>query len=402
MQKRNVIALSGMLTLLLLGVVYAWSVFSGPLEKEFGWQRSQTSMAFSICMSMFCVGGLISGFLQKKFSSRVALWGCAFAMGAGFGLASRVTSLTELYMTYGLLVGLGVGLAYNAVLSTVLRWFPDRTGFISGLLMMAFGFGGMVLGASGSLLVKDIGWRLTFFAIGVAFPVVILLCSTVMAPPRSGQVYSENSAACRGQRREDITASLMLQRPSFWIFFAWSSLLSAAGLMLIAHSVPFMAGMSIGADEAALLAGIVSVCNGFGRVIVGGLYDKIGRARVMLLVGAGFCIAGGILLYALRIGDIRLAVIGFVLIGLSFGGVLPMNAVFIRSFYGEANYPVNFSMVNMVLIVASFLGPYVAGLLHGTSGSYAPMTIFIILLGGLGTGLTIVLNKCREAREYGI
>ena len=137
-------------------------------------------------------------------------------------------------------------------------------------------------------------------------------------------------------------------------------------------------------------------------MIVGGLYDKIGRARVMLLVGAGFCIAGGILLYALRIGDIRLAVIGFVLIGLSFGGVLPMNAVFIRSFYGEANYPVNFSMVNMVLIVASFLGPYVAGLLHGTSGSYAPMTIFIILLGGLGTGLTIVLNKCREAREYGI
>lgn len=402
MQQRNMTAISGMLTLLLLGVVYAWSVFAGPMEKEFGWQRSQTSMAFSICMSMFCLGGLISGLLQKRFSSRIALWGCALAMGTGFCLASRATSLTALYLTYGLLVGLGVGLAYNAVLSTVLRWFPERTGFMSGLLMMAFGLGGMVLGASGSLLVKAIGWRLTFLAFGVVFPVVTVLGSMLMAPPKTGQLRAANLADRVSCGREDIPALRMLRRPSFWVFFAWSSLLSAAGLMLIAHSVPFLEGMSIGVDEAALLAGVVSVCNGGGRVIAGSLYDKIGRARVMLLVGAGFCIAGCILLGALRTGDTRLAVVGFVLTGLSFGGVLPMNAVFIRLFYGETNYPVNFSMVNMVLIVASFLGPYVAGVLHGANGSYVPMTIFIILLGGLGTGLTILLDRCNEAREYGI
>ena len=120
--------------------------FVAPLEAEFGWSRTQTSAVFTISMIFFCLGGIVSGIIIKKKTARFILTVAAICLCAGFCCASSIHTVGGLYIAYGVLCGTGVGLAYNCNISTVLKWFPDRAGFISGLLLMCFGCGGMVLG----------------------------------------------------------------------------------------------------------------------------------------------------------------------------------------------------------------------------------------------------------------
>ena len=148
--------------LLCLGLIYAWSVFRTPLEAEFGWSKAETSITFSISMMMFCLGGLASGMITGKKGPRCPLVLCALFLLAGFLAASRVSTLYGIYITYGGICGFGVGLGYNSTISAVVKWFPDKRGLISGIMLMGFGFGGMLLGTLGAKLITALGWRKTF------------------------------------------------------------------------------------------------------------------------------------------------------------------------------------------------------------------------------------------------
>lgn len=394
--KRWLLVLVSVFALLLLGLIYAWSIFVKPLEQEFLWQRSETSMAFSICMSMFCLGGIFAGFFLRRYSSRLVLLICAVCLGAGFTLASLISSLTGLYATYGVLVGFGVGAGYNAILSSVLRWFPEKVGFVSGLLMMGFGFGGMVLGTLGSMLLESMGWRSTFMVIGVVLAVIIALCSFFIAPPNSAEAARlANSSRAAKVTGLEVSTKNMLKMPSFWLYFCWASLLTGAGLMLIGHAVPLVGGLGALPERAAFLAGFISVFNGLGRVLMGFAFDRLGYKWVMRMVSIGFIVSGIILICALKAVSIPFALVGFILAGLSFGGVLPCNSSVIGTFYGMRNYAMNFSMINMCAIVASFLGPYFAGVLHTSSGSYSSMVFMMACFGLAGLVLAFFVRTPR-------
>lgn len=140
-QIRWLYLLLSVVLLLCLGLIYAWSIFRVPLESEFGWSKAETSITFSISMMMFCLGGVVSGVLTERRGVRTTLILCAVLLAAGFMSASGVHSLWGIYAAYGGLAGLGAGLGYNAVISTIVKWFPDRQGFVSGMSLMGFGFG---------------------------------------------------------------------------------------------------------------------------------------------------------------------------------------------------------------------------------------------------------------------
>lgn len=153
MGKRMLII--GAFLMLFLGLIYAWSLFAAPLEAEFGWSRSQTSVTFSISMITFCLGSIMSGFILKKRPPRNVLLISAVLFLIGFFMTSRITNIWGLYLSYGVLCGLGVGLSYNAILSTVPKWLPGRGGFATGTLLMGMGLGSLILGYNGE---KDNGY----------------------------------------------------------------------------------------------------------------------------------------------------------------------------------------------------------------------------------------------------
>ena len=394
--NRWVYAIVGVIVLLFAGLVYAWSVLSTPIAAEFAdWSKAQLSMTFTIVMIMFCIGSLLCGLLTGKLSAKMAVRIGAVLFLLGFFLASRTQSLAMLYIGFGVLCGLSSGLCYNAVMSTMVRWFPDRPGLISGVLLMGFGGGSFIIGKlyQAWTLVEIGGWRASFLVMGIIIFVVLAICSFFFVAPGADFVApaAKNSKAAVKIAGKEYKPLEMVKKPSFWLYYVWAIALSAAGLALIsqASGVVWEASASQTAGAVATIVGLISICNALGRVLFGGMYDKYGRSLSMQLVNILFIITSGVLILALAAKSVVVVIIGFILGGLAYSGITPTNSAFCRAYFGPANYPVNFSLINSNLIFASF-GSTVSGALFDASGSYN-VTFFLII------GLAVVGILCSLA-----
>ena len=394
--NRWVYAIVGVIVLLFAGLVYAWSGLSTPIAAEFAdWSKAQLSMTFTIVMIMFCIGSLLCGLLTGKLSAKMAVRIGAVLFLLGFFLASRTQSLAMLYIGFGVLCGLSSGLCYNAVMSTMVRWFPDRPGLISGVLLMGFGGGSFIIGKlyQAWTPVEIGGWRASFLVMGIIIFVVLAICSFFFVAPGADFVApaAKNGKAAVKAAGKEYKPLEMVKKPSFWLYYVWAIALSAAGLALIsqASSVVWEASASQTAGAVATIVGLISICNALGRVLFGGMYDKYGRSLSMQLVNILFIVTSGVLILALTAKSVVVVIIGFILGGLAYSGVTPTNSAFCRAYFGPANYPVNFSLINSNLIFASF-GSTVSGALFDASGSYN-VTFFLII------GLAVVGILCSLA-----
>ena len=166
MNKRCFYALCGTLTLLVVGLVYSWSVIGKTIAASYpDWSQKTLSTTFTVTMAMFCVGGFLAGLLSKKISARIFIILAGVFYAVGFVVASMATTPIILYMGFGVLSGLGTGFAYNAVMGTISAWFPDKQGLISGILLMGFGFSSFIVGKLFAYLAPADGtdtWRMVF------------------------------------------------------------------------------------------------------------------------------------------------------------------------------------------------------------------------------------------------
>lgn len=375
----------GVVLLLFLGLIYAWSVFRGPLMEDIGAGVANT---FTITMIMFCFGGLLGGIVNGKASPKVTLVLCLIFVFAGVFCTSLVHSAVGVFLTYGVCYGLGVGLGYNTVISTVLKWFPDQQGLASGILLMGFGFGSMLLGMVASTMMASMGWRVTFKVLALALGVVILLCTFVLRPASDSFVQNMTQGSGKANSAaEELNTAGMLARRNFWLFFLWAIILSAAGLIVINTSTPY-AERFVGSGAAAGVAGIVSIANGGGRVIFGGLFDRIGY-RLTMLLNCAVCVAAGfVLLASLSSMSTPVLILAFILTGISYGGAPTSSSAFTAFFFGRKYYAVNFPIMNLNLIVASLVGPILAN-----TFSYHVGFTAIIAFGVAGVVLTLLLKK---------
>ena len=381
----------GTVMLLFLGLIYAWSIFRQPLSEQFpSWTARDLSMNFTISMTFFCLGGFFGGRLSKRFSPKTLAIAAAVMLFCGFFGAAQLldpsapdASLWVLYIFYGFLTGGGVGVGYNAIISSVTRFFPDKAGVASGVLMMGFGLGGLILGSLVSALIESNGIYSALTILSVAVPVVVVLGAFALRRP---QAQASGAPAAE----EGYTPMQMLKTPAFWFFEIWGILIAAAGLLVINDAV----GIAAFFGAPAIVGLLVSVLNGGGRIVIGAVYDRFGRktaqvVNTLCLTGAGvLLVAGGLL------GAAALVALGLLLVGLSYGGTPTMNAAVIRGDYGDKHYPVNFSICNFQLIPAAVIGPIISSaLLDGFDGSYIPAFVMIIALSLAAMVMVALLQK---------
>lgn len=378
----------GVVLLLFLGLIYAWSVFRAPLEAEFGWSKAETSVTFSISMMMFCLGGLVSGIVTGRRGPRFTLSCCAACLLVGFAAASRISTLPGIYVTYGGFCGFGVGLGYNATISTTMKWFPDKQGLVSGITLMGFGFGGMLLGTLGASLITALGWRTTFLIFAVVFAVIMLAGALVLRTADDAFVEAVAAGGKKKEAVEEVPWQDMLRRRNFWLCFLWAIILSAAGLAIINESTTYAASFVDGdLTRAAAIAGVVSIANGAGRVISGQLFDTAGYRTTMLSISVLYAASTAALVASLKTGSLPVLAAAFLLVGLAYGGVPPTNSAFVAYFFGRKHYALNFSIINMNLIAASYLGPLCGG------GSYMGIFMAILVFALVGAVLTLLVKK---------
>ena len=396
--NRWVYAIVGVIVLLFAGLVYAWSVLSTPIAAEFtDWSKAQLSMTFTIVMIMFCIGSLLCGLLTGKLSAKMSVRIGAVLFLLGFFLASRTQSLAMLYIGFGVLCGLSSGLCYNAVMSTMVRWFPDRPGLISGVLLMGFGGGSFIIGKlyQAWTPAEIGGWRASFLVMGIIIFVVLAICSFFFVAPGADFVApaAKNSKAAVKIAGKEYKPLEMVKKPSFWLYYVWAIALSAAGLALIsqASGVVWEASASQTAGAVATIVGLISICNALGRVLFGGMYDKYGRSLSMQLVNILFIATAAILIFALSSRSVTVVIIGFIVGGLAYSGVTPTNSAFCRAYFGPAHYPVNFPLINSNLIFTSF-GSTISGALFDASGSYNSTFFLIIGLAAAGIVCSLAIS----------
>ena len=375
----------GVVAMLFAGVLYAWSILKSPLAGEFGWSASALALNFTLAMSFFCIGGLLGAQISKRAGHRVALLAAGILSAAGFALTAALggRSVAVLYLTYGVLAGSGIGIAYNVVIATVSAWFPDKKGLCSGCLMMGFGASALILGnAANSLFKSSLGWRTTYVILGAAICAVLVLAGFLLKKPDAQTVLPQpktaKKAGAENFERQDYTSRQMLCRPSFWMAFISISFLAAVGSSVISFAKDL--ALSVDAPEALAvsLVGVLSVCNGLGRILTGALFDAIGRRKTMLIANAVTIGAATVTLVAVSVGSLPLCIAGLCLTGISYGACPTITAAFTSSFFGMKYFSTNMALMTFTVMGGSLIATLSNKVLEVTGGYSAT---FAMLLG---------------------
>ncbi len=372
---------AGALMLLFLGLIYAWSIFKVPLNGVYpDWTVSQISLTFTISMICFCLFGFLGGKLQVILSPRTIglVGGCLIFLGF-FGVsfldaADSAGSLIKLYLLYGILCGGGVGMCYNVIISTVNKWFPDKQGLASGIMLMGFGFGGIILGSIVDFLIGETSVFVTFRILAIAILIVMGIGSFFLKRP---EVVAGQGAVAEGR---NFALGEMLKTGAFWCFFIWSVFINSAGLLVINSAAPI--ALAFGAP--AVLGLIISVFNGAGRVIIGATFDRIGRKWTMFLDLLIMLLAGACLMLGAVAAGVSFIMIGLLLTGIAYGGSPTISAAFVHSTFGPKNFPVNFSVANFSLMPAAIIGPMISSWLIEKSGGAYNTTFLMVMALAIG------------------
>lgn len=392
MMRKNyaLIAVSDCVLLLFSGLVYSWSVFKKPLAGTFGWTDGQLTWTFTICMACFCLGGFMAAKITKKVKHNYVVIAAGVVIFLGFLSASQMTQLWQLYISYGVMVGFSVGAVYNCVLATGNAWYKGRAGMMSGLFLMCFGAGSLIFGPLSTVLMNSIGWRKTFIILGLLFLAVFAVTSFQVIMPLNSEMNIANKKA--STKAFDVATRDMLKRADFWIYFAWSTLLSAVGLGFVGQVFTVSSSFGLTDMTSSYMVSLVAICNGIGRLCFGSIFDIKGRKLTMNLISVMTVLAASVLILAVSSNVTVLLYAAFILLGLGFGGITPTNSNFIRNYYGCANYSTNFSIINFNLLISVFIGQFVGSIIYMNTGGYFYPAIAMLVLSVFGAGFSTRLK----------
>jgi MFS family permease len=387
-----------------LGTVYAWSVYTQPLQAAFGWTSTQATAPFSIAIFFLGVGAVIGGRWQDRAGPRrVALTG-ALLWGAGnllAGLGTARFGAGWLYFTYGVMGGLGLGLGYVTPVAAVTKWFPDRRGLGSGLVVGGFGLGAFLYAhllrslpafsgtpspASASAVLE------AFTASGVAFAILGGAGALLLRDPPAPSPAS----AAEMPAGYDFTPGLMVRTPQFWAAFAMLFLNVTAGILFISNAVPIM--REVTGTTLAVAAGVygtIALANALGRFLWGAVSDRVGRraafAAIYLLQIAVFLVVG-------RFHSLWTVAPLFALVLLCYGGGFGVMPSLVADWFGTRHLGVNYGWVLLAWSAAGVVGPGFVAAVKDRTGTYAGALPATAVLLGVAVLLTIFVRAPGAAR----
>ena len=359
------VVVGGVLMNLALGALYAWSVFVAPLEKEFGWRRTQTSLTYTIAVVTFALTFIVAGRLQDKRGPRLCAFLGTILVSAGFFLSSFTSSLTFLYTTLGLIVGIGNGFGYSTPTPVASKWFPDKRGLVVGIMVAGYGAASFLLALFVPNMIATIGWRAAVRILAGIFLVMGLVATALMRNPPPGYRPAGWTPPATSVSRRDFTTAEMLRTPQFYMLWVAFCLGTTAGQMTISQIVPF----AVSAGGVASVALLVGACgNAGGRILSGWLSDAVGRLttlRIMVLASAVAMPA----LFAFR-QELVLLYTLLAVVYWCYGTQLSVFATTTADLYGTKNLGMNYGALFSAWGAAGVIGPLVAGRVFDATKSY--------------------------------
>lgn len=395
-----IVVAGGVLIMLILGVTYTWSVFKGPLVERFGWSQSEAQLAFSVMLASFAATMIPAGMLNDRKGPRIVALAGGILLGLGFIATSYfATTPLLLYATYGVMVGAGVGLAYGMPLAAGVKWFPNKRGLVSGIIMFGFGFSSLIVALVANWLIGMLGIMQTFLYLGVAFIFIVSIGAMLLRNPPAEKISKAKAKAKAAVKAIDFGAMQVIRTRSFWMLWLMFMLAGAAGLMVIGDLANFAKlsfttqhGMTAesAASLGALLVGVTAIFNGLGRILAGWASDKMGRTKVMLVMFGAQALFVGSAVFLSALSPWALFA-SMACIGICFGANFSLFPATSADYFGTKNAGVNYGMLFTAYGVGGILGPQAMAFMLDSAkaakgslavGDYlAPFMLLAVLVG---------------------
>jgi OFA family oxalate/formate antiporter-like MFS transporter len=392
----------GMIINLCLGSIYSWSVFKAPLKAFLETSGPEVSasdlqLPFMIFLACFAIAmPLSAGFIEKHGPRKVVIVGGALT-GLGWLLASMSSSIMMMVATYGIVGGIGVGIAYGVPVAMSGRWFPDKRGLAVGLTVLGFGFSAFFTANIANVLIAASGVMQTFRVFGIAFIIIMVVLATPLVFPPSGWMpagWAPPAPKPGAAEKCELKRQEMLKTKTFYGLWLCYFIGCLAGLMAISISADVAGEVGTAAVAALLLGfspvGFFAIFNGGGRPVFGTLTDKLTPKNAAILSFVLIIIAS-LLIWKIQTAPIY--ILSFAILWGCLGGWLAIAPTSTASFFGVGDYPRCYGMVFLAYGAGALVGPFLAGWIKDTSGSFIAVFPYVIALAAAGIVIAFLLMK---------
>jgi len=385
------------------GCAYSFSAFVASLQQDFAASRGSVSLVFSLAGFLYFGIGVVSGPLADRWGARRVIVAGMILTASGLALAGLARTLTEVYLAYGLGVGLGVGFSYVPSIAVVQRWFVKRRGFASGLAVSGIGIGTLVFPPLASLFIELAGWRNAYLILACLAAVVgVGMALLIEDDPRGRRLRPDGHAALAGAppaptQGSSIREALASRR--FIGLYAACMLCSFGLFVPFVHLVPYALDQGVPLAAAVLLLGALGVGSTAGRFLLGGLADRIGRQLGLLVMFIGMALS--LIVWAFSTGLWGLTVFALAY-GAFYGGLVALLPALVMDYFGGRNISAIIGILYTSVALGTLIGPSAAGFAFDLSQSYLLPILASIIGNVLAAGIVFLLPRATVAQGRGL
>lgn len=394
-----VVAASFLVMIMAWGLYIVFGVFLNPLREEFGWTSAMTSGAYSLSSILHGVLGIAMGGLVDRFGPRLVVTFCGICLGGGYLLMSQVDSLWQLYLFYGVIIGIGMSGTWVPLVSPVSRWFVARRSLMTGIVISGLTIGQLVAPPVIGRLIVAYDWRLSYIILGVAVLVVIVIAAQFLRrdPGRTGQLPY-------GAEAESHAASLSsaggyslpeaVRTVQFWLCLVVLFAFGYAAFGLTVHIVPHVTSLGIAAVSAADVLAVNGGAGIIGNFVIGGIIgDRIGNKKTFLI---GFVLSGAALVWLLPATELWMLFFIAALLGMAFGSIGTSESPLVARLFGLRNHGLIYGFAGLGFTAGGAVGPFITGHLFDINGNYRNAFLVCIAFVVVGFVLTILMKPTRK------
>lgn len=371
--------------LLMFGTFYSFGVFFKPLAADFGWTRATTSGAYSLGMFLSGLLAIVMGKLTDRFGPRIVLTISGFLFGLGFLLMSRVSTIWQLYLFYGVVVGVGLSGGFVPPLSTVARWFVKRRGIMTGFVVAGIGVGTLIIPPVATWLIASWDWSTAYLVIGAVVFVLIILSAQFLKfdPRRMGLLPDGESEEAAGGNLH-ARGSSFHQAMGSWQLWVLFSILFCFGYCLhnvIAHIANHVTDLGYSAAVGAAVLSVVGGLSIAGRIATGSITDRLGSKPPLIV---NLILMAAAFFWLLAAGELWMFYLFAVVLGFAYGGLAAMESPIVAELFGLSSHGVIMGVASFGYTLGGAVGPLVAGGIFDAFGDYQIAFLVCAVVAVLG------------------
>lgn len=376
-----------------IGLFVAYGVFINPLIDEFGWSRASISGASSLGFFLMGFLGVFMGRLNDKIGPRKVMFVTSCFLGLGFFLTSKVESLWQLYLFYGLIAGIGLSAIDVIALSTTARWFVKNRGVVTGIVKVGTGAGQLTVPLLASFLILAYGWRSAFLIIGLSGMILLILTSRLLrrdpSELRSAQVKSASMPENIGSDKSGLSFAAAIRTLQFWILCLVNFTVVYCLIIILVHIVPFARDMGVSPTKSAGVLSTIGGVSMLGRFATGFFIDRFNSRKAIIVC---FFILISTLLWLQIADELWMLYLFAACYGLAHGGFFTSISPIVAEYFGLNAHGILFGIVVFSGCFGGSVGPVLAGYIFDTTGSYSPAFWLSTVVALVGLILILLLK----------